>query len=157
MEMYSALQLSLGPLSTPMFLTVCYSPYKAPRRPEDPLLAFPLNPITLACTDPNSYFAACSRPRVYFCFYWQNKFVLTRLKDRSSSKKKKINSYLSHLVSWLLACNDLQDPGSNIMIICHLTPFYTPLTQMLIFDIICFHLLWRGFKCFRKSLKTIRL
>ena len=100
MEMYSALQHWLWPLSTPMFLTVCYSFYKAPRRPENPLLAFPLNPLTLPCTDPHSSLLLAMHHNVLcegnwesFCFYCQKQSVLTRLKDKKGQKTQTPTSF----------------------------------------------------------------
>lgn len=42
----------------------------------------------------------------------------------------------------LLTWKDQWDPGSNILINCYLTPFNTPLTQMLMLHTVCIHLPW---------------
>ena len=144
--MYSALQRSLGPLSTPMFLTVCYSLSKAPRRPGTPRWLSLWTPSHFHAQIHTHKFvlavdhnAACEGN---FLFLLPESVSINKIRRQKGRKKKKKDKHRPHSrsVSWLLASKDLWDPGSNILINCYLTPFYTPLTHVLILAVICIHL-----------------
>lgn len=138
--MYSTLQHSLGPLSTPMFLAVCYSlstkhpgvlktPAGFPSEPPHTSMHWSTLASLLLALDHNAlYEGNCEN----FCFYCQNQSALTRLKEKKRDKKDKLPPH-SNWVSWLLVWKDLWVPGSNIQIKCCLTPFNTPLTHMFVF------------------------
>lgn len=127
MEMYRALQHSLGPLSTPMFLTVCYSLYKAPRRPEDPLLASPLNPLTLPCTDPHSRLLLTMD---HNALYEGNGELLFLLPESVSIKNKRQNVLKRQICASFLPCLMVISFKGLVRsyINCYLTPFNTPFT-----------------------------